>query len=210
LSKSRKIIDWEAIEKEYSLGQKSIRALASEFSISHTAIQKRIKKEGWVQDKSKEVRQKTKAGLLSCQKEVANEVATPTREDIQKAVQSNIEIIRSHRKSIGRGRELVEVLSLQLAAAADSREELKPTIEAETSGPNQAARRNSMLKAVALPSHATILRDLSTALKNLIPLERQAFNLDEDGLVSVDEILQIAERINPKLAATMREHLKNA
>ncbi|MNG38877.1 hypothetical protein D3C84_1267350 [compost metagenome] len=36
-----------------------------------------------------------------------------------------------------------------------------------------------MLKAVSLPLHAGVIRDLSTALKNLIPLERQAYNLDE-------------------------------
>jgi hypothetical protein len=36
-----------------------------------------------------------------------------------------------------------------------------------------------MLKAVSLPTHAGVLRDLSIAQKNLIYLERQAFNLND-------------------------------
>ena len=52
-----------------------------------------------------------------------------------------------------------------------------------------------MLKAVSLPQHASTVLNLTTALKNLITLERQAFGLDdknkeEEVLDSLDQILK--------------------
>jgi len=38
-----------------------------------------------------------------------------------------------------------------------------------------------MLAAVALPSRAGVAATLAGALKTLIPLEREAFNLDDKG-----------------------------
>ena len=55
---------------------------------------------GWVQDKTKEIRDKTKAALVTHQSKRTTKRTTPTREDIDRAVQTNIEIIRGHRKDI--------------------------------------------------------------------------------------------------------------
>lgn len=188
----RKQIDWEAIEKDYSLGQKSLRTIADEHDIAHTTIARKAKKEGWVQDKTQEIRQKTQAALVTHQAERTTKRTTPTRDDIDKAVQTNIEIIRTHRADIKKGRELVSLLSQQLDEAARSRDTLEDDIHEETRGilgeKPDAKRRNAMLKAVSIPAHAGVLRDLSVTLKNLIPLERQAFNLDEPG-VSLEDIL---------------------
>lgn len=49
----------------------------------------------------------------------------------------------------------------------------------ETKGDETSRRRTQLMRLVSLASHAGVLRDLSAAMKNLIPLERQAYNLDE-------------------------------
>ena len=210
----RKAIDWEAVETEYRLGQKSLRVIASIFGITAGAISKKAKKQNWYQDKTKEVQQKTKAALLKETSDGNTDGNTPSREDVDKAVQTNIEVIRGHRKNIVKGREIVALLSAQLLEAAGIRENLEDEIIDDTKAPEggkpNLKRRNRLMKAVALPSHSGVLRDLSMALKNLIPLERQAFNIDEDGLVSVDEVLAAAERVSPALGKAMREMLKNA
>jgi hypothetical protein len=200
---AKKNIDWERIEKEYRLGQKTLRTIAEEFGVSHVAIVKRAKKEQWVQDKSKEVREKTKAGLLGYQEGVTKKVTNPTREDIEVAVQTNIQVITSHRKSIQHGRKVVDLLSRQLESAAEDREDLERQIveETETEGKADGKRRTTLLKAIALPAHAGVVRDLSTALKNLVAMERQAFNIDDNGAAAEDALStlldKIAERSTP-------------
>lgn len=214
--------DWEAIHREYCVGQKSARTLGDQYGIAPSTITRKAKKEGWIQDKTDEVRQRTKAGLLrrnterNTPRNTPKKCNTPTREDIEIAVQTNIEVIRDHRKQVKKGRELVELLFGQLEHAAVNRDEIESDIvdDTATGGPKQTGgidkkRRNAMMKAVSLPSHSGALRDLSTALKNLIPLERQAFNLDDDGMVSVDEVVAVAEKINPKLGEVIRKGLKN-
>ena len=182
----RKPIDWVRIQKDYRLGQKSIRNIASEHGVSHQAISKRKKKEGWVQDKSKEVHEKTRAALIGCQDEVAKKVATPSREEIDLEVQTRVQVVLSHRKDIKRGRDICVTLLSQLRDVADFRAELEDAITEETKGDTDAKgnpsfkRRNAMFKAIALPSNASTLRDLSMVMKNLQGLERIAFNLDAE------------------------------
>lgn len=178
--------DWQAIEREYRVGQLSLRALAEKHGTTASTISRRAAKFGWVQDASQEVRERTRAALLVTAEEgegacntVASARNTPTREDIEVAVQTNLAVISRHRKDIGHGHRLVGLLFSQLEEAARHREEIEDEIERECSGDETTARRTRMLKTVSLPSHAGVIRDLSTALKNLIPLERQAYNLDE-------------------------------
>jgi len=38
-----------------------------------------------------------------------------------------------------------------------------------------------MMRAVSLPMHSGVIRDLSVAQKNLIGLERQAFGITDNG-----------------------------
>jgi hypothetical protein len=71
-----------------------------------------------------------------------------------------------------------------------------------------------MLKAVSLPAHIVALKDLSTVLKNLIPLERQAFNVDAqpdtpagEGAVAAASAVTLAsiEAFGERLRKTMGE-----
>lgn len=181
-----KKIDWEAIEREFRVGQLSLRALATKHECTAAAISKKAKEKGWVRDATAEVRERTRAALLTAPRKeeakvngVNSTVNTPTQEDIEVAVQTNLQVINRHRRDIARGQGLVSMLFQQLESAAQEREDLENLIEEETKDDDSSLRRNRMLKAISLPTHAGVLRDLSTALKNLIPLERQAYNLDE-------------------------------
>lgn len=183
---ARKPIDWEAVEREYRVGQLSLRALGTKHGCTAAAISKRAEKFKWVKDATEEVRQRTKAALISQLAQVeagevntVNTVNTPTHEDIQVAVATNITIVRAHRKDIRTAADLVSLLMGQLIDAAQTREELEATIDNETEEDLNNQRRSRLYKAVALPTHAATIRDLTTAAKNLVALERQAYNLDE-------------------------------
>lgn len=81
--------------------------------------------------------------------EVRNTNATD-REIIEQAAATGAQVVRTHRRDIRTAAEL----------AASMMEELKE-------------------EGLELPRRASILRDLSVVHKNLITLERQAYNLDE-------------------------------
>lgn len=183
---TRKAIDWEAIERDYRLGQMSLASLGEKHGTTKGAISKKAKQHSWVQDATQEVRQRTRAALLAKQNDEANEGNTvsttgnaPTQVDIEVAVQTNLAVITRHRKDIAKGQGMASVLMAQLFQAADNREELEDAVIKETEDDENSQRRSRMLKALSLQTHAGVLRDLSTAMKNFIPLERQAYNLDE-------------------------------
>lgn len=184
---SAKKVDWEAVESEYRLGQLSMRALATKHNCTAAAISKKAKEKGWVKDATQEVRERTRAALIAQGGKEGdsvngvNTVNTPTREDVEVAVQTNLAVIKRHRKDIGQGQDIVSLLMGQLIDTAVNRESIENDIEIETKDDDNGQRRYRMNKAISLPSNAAVLRDLSTAMKNLVALERQAFNLDEAG-----------------------------
>lgn len=172
--KKRSVYDWEAIEKDYRIGQLSVRAIASKYGLSHSLILKNAKKYGWTRNLIKQVNALTNEGLLSGKGDQV--VTSPTREDIEAAALTNIQVITQHRSDIRKARELVCLLMGQLEEAANNRGSLINDIN-ET---EQNSLSKPIIKAISLPSHASILRDLSMSLKNLIPLEREAFNINNN------------------------------
>lgn len=46
----KRFVDWELIEKSYRAGIKTLRQIGEEFGVSHTAINKRAQKSGWLRE----------------------------------------------------------------------------------------------------------------------------------------------------------------
>jgi hypothetical protein len=180
-----KRVDWVPIEREIRAGQLSNREIARQYDISETAIRKRIKSRGIKRDLSKRVREEVRTKLVrgDVRTDNANTDSVSDDQIVDEASDRALSIVRSHRKSILSGRVIANQLSDQLSLVADNREAIEQAIIDDTppdeNGKIDIKRRNAMLKAVSLPAHAGVLRDLSVVLKNIIPLERQAFNIDE-------------------------------
>lgn len=204
---AKRNIDWEAIEREYRAGQLSVVEIARQNGVSHTAINKRAKRDGWARDLTDTVRREVKARLVSSP--VSDAAARETkRETIDRAAARGVEVVRQHRKDIGRGRELVGLLMLQLDEASANTDQIEEDIEKETSGDKDGKRKAAMLRAVSLPSRAGVIRDLSAAMKNLIPLERQAFNLDEKDDEAKSS--EIKDAVKAMAAALLRDTIPAA
>jgi hypothetical protein len=163
----RKQYDWEAIEREYGLGQKSLRVLSAEFGPAPGTISKRAKKYRWVQDKSAEVRQKTQAALIK--ETVGNtDGNTPTPEDVERAVKTNVEVVRQHRSLIGRTISLAD----KLLAEYQGEKKIDPKVDNR------------------------VFLSITQGLAKIIPLERQAFNIDESkGSETIEDLIR---RVNGK------------
>jgi hypothetical protein len=48
--------DWERIEGDYRAGLKTLRQIAGEHGITHTAVKKRADRDGWVRDLSAKIK----------------------------------------------------------------------------------------------------------------------------------------------------------
>jgi hypothetical protein len=172
----RKSHDWEMIERGYRAGQLTVVEIGRQHGLSHTAINKRAKRDGWTRNLADKVRKGVSARLVSAETSPETERAA-----IEPAVARGVQVVREHQASIGRGQRLVGTLFDELEKATVQRVDFEAAIEEETRADKTGERRSRMLRAIALPSRAAVLGSLSSALRTLVGLERQAFNLDEAG-----------------------------
>lgn len=178
-------VDWEAVEREYRAGQLSVSEIGRQHGVSHTAINKRASKEGWKRDLAARVRQEVSTRLVSDEVSAAN-----AQEAVDVAARRGVEVVRSHRRDISRGRDVLARLLEELDMATAHREEIAEEIDAfidAEGGESEAAkaraekRRAAMHRAVSLSTRAGAMMSLSSAMKNVVALERQAFSLDDGG-----------------------------
>ena len=175
----RQLADWEAIEREYRAGQVSIVSLAKANGITEGAVRKRAKLNGWVRALGNRIREAVQEELTRGTDDGTKQLRDD--EIVRTHAAIGADVVRHHRHAIGRGRDLTLRLLDELDAATTKVGELQDMIEAETAGDKTSQRRNVMMRAVELPSRAGVIKDLSAAAKNWVALERQAFNLGDDG-----------------------------
>jgi hypothetical protein len=171
----RKTIDWEKVEAEYRAGQFSVREIGRQNGVSHVAINKKAKAEGWTRDLAAKVRQEIKNRLVTGPVTNVN-----TKAAVETAVARGIELVRQHSTILSRTNGIIAKFLDELDAESDHIADIEAEIELETASDRSPQRRNAMLRAISLPSRAATVRELSAAIKNVIPLERQAHNLDTD------------------------------
>jgi hypothetical protein len=176
----RKGPDWEAIEREFRAGQQSARAIAAKHGITEGAIRKKAKAEGWQRTLAGEVRKAVREKLVRADgtREGTQQQRASDAEVIESAAETGKQVVQSHRRDIRAGRDLVSRLFDELSATTSHIGTIEEEIEAATEDDKSGKRRAAMMRAVSLPSRASAMQALSGSLKNLVTLERQAYNLD--------------------------------
>lgn len=110
--------DWEAIESAYRAGLLSVREIGSQQGVTHTAINKRAKKEGWERDLKAKI--KAKAEALVSKREVSKQVSTEKMVSERQLIEANAEVIATvrmeHRGDIRRARNIANSLFDELEA----------------------------------------------------------------------------------------------
>jgi ribosomal protein L7/L12 len=169
----RKEVDWEAIEREYEAGQLSVRELGRIFGVAASTIVRRAQKNRWQRDLTKKVQAKIDRKLCVPEEVTASATeaggrdhATDEKQIIELAAQRGVEVVRSHRKLLG------ESLKIAMNIIEELQARDLPTLEKSQS-----------------------FRALAQSLAKLVPLERQAFNIDGKSQgVSIDDIIAILPR----------------
>ncbi|MBA6129357.1 hypothetical protein NNX13_21940 [Pseudomonas sp. Eb3] len=182
---STKQPDWEAIERAYRAGVLSVREIAAAHEVSHTAINKRAKREGWDRDLKAKI--KAKADALVSRREVSTEVSSKQAETEREIIELNAEVIANirmaHRGDISRSRRLTNKLLDELESLTDEQGTIKELIDQLKDGDHEDGEAMADVLALAkkmsaLPARTKTMKELAETLKTLVALERQAYDLD--------------------------------
>lgn len=175
----KRVIDWEAVERAYRAGVLSLREIGKIHEVSEGMIRKKAKASGWERDLSERVNEKVRTEL------VRNSVRTNNpqteREIVEEAAATVVHVVRSHRTAITKGKQVVDVMMQQLMDDVVGRDDLEEEIEVMTADDKSGERRAKLMRAVSLGNHSTIAVNLANAAKTWMSLERQSFNIQDDG-----------------------------
>lgn len=185
-------IDWELIEKEFRLGQSTLRQLASTHGVQPSAISRKAKREGWVQDKSGAVKALSDAQLLVSNNRKATAKATePTKQDIEVAATVRTEVILAHRSDARRARALTMSLLGELehqTVSPEAYEQLQELLTDPVGEEDNAAaqeRHRKRLKAfegaMSLGHRTSTMKSLAESLAKVVAIEREAFGIASKG-----------------------------
>lgn len=212
--------DWERIELDYRAGIKTLRQLADEHGITHGAINKRAKRDGWERDLSEKIN--AKADALVSKALVSNEVSKEARIAEKQVVDANAQAVAevrlAHRKDIHRARKLTNALLDELERQTDPDtlamlNELGDMLRAPDN--NGVDKLNDLYqKVISLPERSRTMKTLAESLQKLVDMERVAFGMDAkvqpgalDGLQStktlndVERAVRLASILNSGASA---------
>jgi len=176
------LADWEAIESAYRAGLMSLREIASQHSISEGAIRKRAKRDDWSRDLAAKV--KERADDLVRKQEVRKQVRAENALSERVLIEASAEVIATvrmeHRGDIRRARQITNALFDELAAECADVAALEKLGELmlQPDDKGQDKLNEIYQKVISMPERVKSAKALSDALKNLISLERQAYDID--------------------------------
>lgn len=195
--------DWERIELDYRAGIKTLRQIADENGVSHPAITKRAKRDGWSRDLSAKIQ--AKAEELVTKELVTKLVTTETKVAERQLIEANAQAVAdvrlAHRSDIHRARRLTNALLDELEKQTDPDTlamlgELGELLEKpdEKTGRD---RLNELYQAViSLPERSKTMKVLAESLQKLVDMERTAFGMDKEVEQRADPLASLLNRIS--------------
>lgn len=185
--KKSKAPDWEKVELEYRGGLLSLREIAATHGVSHVAIAKRAKREGWERDLEAKI--KAKADALVTKAEV-NKIVTAEKLVTEKLlVDSSAQVIANirigHRTDIARARQLAVKLLDELEDQTDNLD-LVERLETAMANANinAAGLSQAFQKVTSTAARIDSMKKLAEAMRVLVSMEREAYGIVE--LTKVD------------------------
>ncbi|HBQ0945147.1 TPA: hypothetical protein L7K10_001079 [Klebsiella pneumoniae] len=193
--------DWEAIESAYRAGLMSLREIASQHGISEGAIRKRAKRDDWSRDLAAKV--KERADDLVRKAEVRKQVRTETALSERVLIEATAEVVAAvrmeHRGDIRSARGITNALFDELGAECADVDSLRKLGELMLSpDENGRDKLNEIYHSIiSMPERVKAVKALSDALKNLIGLERQAYDIDgPEGDNSVKQLSELMDSLS--------------
>lgn len=173
--------DWERIEIEYRAGILSLREIAAAHGITHGAVNKRAKRDGWTRDLNARIQ--AKADELVSKQAVSEEVSKAKLATERVLIEANAQVIAgirsAHRVDIGRARRLCMALLEELEAQTADVPALVNLGELMRQDNDVGVDRlNDIYRSIiSLPERTKTLKALAESLKHLVSIERDAYGI---------------------------------
>ncbi|WP_392562501.1 hypothetical protein RHO12_03195 [Orbus sturtevantii] len=193
--------DWEAIESAYRAGVMSLREMGNKYNISEGAIRKRAKRDYWVRDLSEKI--KSKSDDLVRKIEVRNKVRAESVLNDRILIEANAEVIANvkmeQRGDIKKAKGIANALFDELGSECVDIESFRKLGELLLS-PDQNGKdklNDIYMAVISMPERVKSIKALSETLKNLITLERQAYNIDDQPKGnSTDQLSDLMDKLS--------------
>ena len=193
--------DWERIELDYRAGIKTLRQIADEHGISHVAVAKRAKRDGWTRDLAGKIQ--AKADELVNKSLVTSAVTVETKIAEKAVIDANAQAVAdirlAHRHDIRRARTLTNALLNELEQQTDPNtlamlQELGELLRREDD--NGTDRRNDLyMKVISLSERSKTMKTLADSLRLVVDMERTAFGMDKDQVPAADPLTALLKTI---------------
>ena len=117
----KKVVDWEAVEREYRAGIRSLKDIGDEYGVSAPGILKRAKKEEWTRDLTAKIKAKADAKVnAALVNDSVNEQSKVTeRELVDVVAGAQASVLIGQRKDVTRVRGIVQMLFAEIEGQID-------------------------------------------------------------------------------------------
>jgi hypothetical protein len=188
---ARKSIDWERVEIDFRAGFKTLREIAGQHGITHAAIQKRAKRDGW--DRDLQGRIHAKAAALVAKQSVAkpgSQVSKATEREVVSAEAAIIAQVQTGRRAMverlrsAATKLVAEMEGMDANASTALLGQLRDLAE-KIEDPN--ARRGTLNQisdvenAVTLEARITMFNKLMSSAGALLLAEADVYGLSKDA-----------------------------
>lgn len=208
---AKKQVDWELVEKDYRAGIKTLRQIAEERGVSHTAIQKKAKQFGWVRDLSEKIQQKAKdkVAKLEVAKTVSKEKQLSDAETVEaySDIVAHVDQIQREDVKLAIDTSRSQLQELALLGDPEFRERLEWLGEimdesgVQANGAYKNDKTNELYRyIISLAGRVKMAKDIAGSHGVYIPLQRKIFGLDQEKQ-STSEIDMLLKRINEEPGA---------
>lgn len=162
---------WAALYQDYRTGQWSLAALAAKHGVSEAAIRAKAKREGWTKDLAPEIREEVRRGLGAAGLRDASRASDA--QIIENATKIGLAVIRGHQSHLAKlksaSASIIDKLQAIVDGSYDEAYSLK-TRSGETVVVPVLGKNETLADALLKVANATA---------RFVPLERQAWNLND-------------------------------
>lgn len=203
---AKKQVDWELVEKDYRAGIKTVRQIAEERGVSHTAINKKAKQFGWERDLQQKIQTaaKNKVSRKTVSTEVSKETKLTDALVVDKYSDIVAEVDQIQREDVGLAinntrSQLHELVALGDPEFRERLEWLGEIMDESGPGPNGAFKNDKVNELyryiISLAGRVKMAKELAATHGVYIPLQRKIFGLDQEKQTTSDVDL-LLKRIN--------------
>lgn len=189
---AEKQVDWKAIEADYRAGIKTLRQIADEHGITHGAINKKAKVQGWTRDLKAKIVAKAEEKVSKAQ--VSSEVSKQELATEKEIVEANADVL-AKADMLNRSDVLMALAvsrsQLEELAALGRPEfierlewlgEIMDTTHENDRGQEVKDKANELYRyIISLAGRVKMAKEVAASYGVYIPMQRKILKLDEDA-----------------------------